>query len=857
MKNLLLTLIYVSVLGNGLAQVFTKTYGGLYGESQEIINLSNSDILLIGYTTDAPVGGSDVIVARADVNGDTLWQYTYGTAFDDEAGSTMELSDGSILVAHKSVNTSTLSMDIGVFKLDANGDLLWSKRLNTTPLSITPSGFKLLEINGEQYLAFWQGETISFVSLDANGQIVNDYTYSYQSANASSITDIDNSLSTDVAILVNESTATPSTHVVELSLTSGVSFSTRVSINSYNSGLLRICKQDTTYYLVGAEAGGFGNIPYYLLEINSAHTVKWCTQAYSMSGNANYPTEVVYANDSIYLGNGYNNVYIFDKNGNHAGYIRTQNQGLIARHLSVASTGHLRFGGYYAPMAGSLPFISQLDSLYGFGSCVQLQRYTYPNITATVSTAAGGTFVADVSFLSASNNLLFRFANYNHQSYKLDAYVVAKDVNCKSACDGEGEVVILGGSPPYNIVWSNAAVGEINDNLCPDDYICQIVDGKGCTLVDTITIEEPDTLILSANSVNTYCGGDTVAMSSTTIGGTAPYHYQWTAPQQVGMVCDSCPNSDLYTEFDQTWTITVTDTNGCTASDDVYVQTSEPVITEICVVTVDTGSTHNMVIWEKPAAPNLDHFRIYRDVVGTWYHIGDVPYDSLSQFVDTTFGIDPNATSYQYAISSVDTCGNESDLSAHHQTMHLTQNMGLGGEANLIWDNYEGFGFIFYRIMRDTGNGVFAVLDSVTATNTTYTDWNAPNNQTRYRIQIVLDQQCVSSRANHNTTRSNRTQPPSNGGGGSTDIVEVLVGDVSVYPNPSKGNVNIDLSSQTNLDAMISLYSMDGRLIKQFNKTIFEGDNQIQLNLDMLERGMYQLLIEGEGLKVVERIVKE
>jgi len=165
-------------------------------------------------------------------------------------------------------------------------------------------------------------------------------------------------------------------------------------------------------------------------------------------------------------------------------------------------------------------------------------------------------------------------------------------------------------------------------------------------------------------------------MSSTTIGGTSPYAYQWTAPNQMGMVCDACPNSDLYTEHDQTWTITVTDTNGCIASDDVYVQTSEPLITEICVVTVDTCSTHNMVIWEKPAASNLDHFRIYRDVVGTWYHIGDVPYDSLSQFVDTTFGIDPNATSYQYAISSVDTYGNESDLNAHHQTMHLTQNMG-------------------------------------------------------------------------------------------------------------------------------------------------------------------------------------
>lgn len=857
MKNLLLSLGIVLVAQYSSAQVFNKTYTGLFGTSYGALDLANSDILIYGKTNDAPVGGDDLLLARADINGDTIWQMTYGSQYDDEAWTAYELVDGTIMAGFSTYDNVSGDRNIGIIKVDALGNLLWSKLYNTAPLALTTFGMKFIEIGGQSFFSYWVENEISFVSVDATGAIVDEYNYEFQTTYTAEIEDIGASLTEDVVVLVTEYGAVSTAQLIELDLVNGTMNSTSYTFNASNSGMHALTVLDSTYLVLGREVPLFGSASYYLSEINSVHTVKWCSYAFQPTGFSANPISCVFVNDSIYASDGFNNLYVFDNQGNRHGVLKPALHGIYPRFIDKSANDELRICGYLSPSGGSYPMLVQLDSAYSYGACTPISRNMQTQQAISASSSLGGVLMSTSPNLTPANYLMFSFPNYNHYSYVLDASLVSENVNCKSACDGSGEAIILGGSPPYNVVWSNSVVGTDNPNLCPGSYVCQIVDSRGCSLVDSIAITEPDTLTLIANSVNTYCGGDTVAMSSTTIGGTAPYAYQWTAPNQFGMVCDTCPNSDLYTEFDQTWTITVTDTNGCMASDDVYVQTSEPVITEICVVTVDTGSTHNMVIWEKPAAPNLDHFRIYRDVVGTWYHIGDVPYDSLSQFVDTTFGIDPNATSYQYAISSVDTCGNESDLSAHHQTMHLTQNMGLGGEANLIWDNYEGFGFIFYRIMRDTGNGVFAVLDSVTATNTTYTDWNAPNNQTRYRIQIVLDQQCVSSRANHNTTRSNRTQPPSNGGGGSTDIVEVLVGDVSVYPNPSKGNVSIDLSSQTNLDAMISLYGMDGRLIKQFNKTIFEGDNQIQLNLDMLERGMYQLLIAGEGLKVVERIVKE
>ena len=51
-----------------------------------------------------------------------------------------------------------------------------------------------------------------------------------------------------------------------------------------------------------------------------------------------------------------------------------------------------------------------------------------------------------------------------------------------------------------------------------------------------------------------------------------------------------------------------------------------------------------------------------------------------------TFGVDNNVNSKRYKISEVDSCGYESDLSLYHENIHLTANVGINGELNLIWD---------------------------------------------------------------------------------------------------------------------------------------------------------------------------
>ncbi|MFH1321231.1 MAG: T9SS type A sorting domain-containing protein [Bacteroidota bacterium] len=179
----------------------------------------------------------------------------------------------------------------------------------------------------------------------------------------------------------------------------------------------------------------------------------------------------------------------------------------------------------------------------------------------------------------------------------------------------------------------------------------------------------------------------------------------------------------------------------------------------ICLVTVDSAtSTRNEIVWGKPLVTYVDSFRIYRNITNTYTYIGSVPYDTLSVFIDTTIGINPQITSYRYKISLIDSCGNESELSDYHETIHLTVYQGSPPKINLVWDNYEGIPFAFYYILRDSmGTHVWEVIDSVDLANTTYTDLDPPSDP-RYVIQVVHPDGCTATKEkNYNSSLSNRS----------------------------------------------------------------------------------------------------
>ena len=297
------------------------------------------------------------------------------------------------------------------------------------------------------------------------------------------------------------------------------------------------------------------------------------------------------------------------------------------------------------------------------------------------------------------------------------------------------------------------------------------------------------------------------------------------------------------------YTVTVTNVSGCQATSSVYSINASLIPTqEICIVTVDSASAHNLVVWEKPIVAGIDSFIVYREMgTNNYMPIGSVAYDSLSQFVDTANGINPNVTSYRYKVSILDTCGTESNLSYYHETMHLSTNQGIGGEVNLIWDEYEGFPIVYYYILRDsTANGNWEVLDSVSSNNFIYTDLNPPVSGVNYVIEVLPPNTCTSTKAqDHNTTRSNRASIVDGGGQG---IFQHPTNNVNIYPNPTSDQITIDIKGYNGL-VNVELYDLQGRLLETTTNT--------KVSLKKHAKGIYVLKVSYGDITEEVRVVRD
>lgn len=341
-------------------------------------------------------------------------------------------------------------------------------------------------------------------------------------------------------------------------------------------------------------------------------------------------------------------------------------------------------------------------------------------------------------------------------------------------------------------------------------------------------------------------------------------YYVWSVPAGATIISGDSTNSITvnYSSASVSGPITVYGENACgvstTSTFEVFV-TSVPQ-QELCMVSVDPTSTFNVVTWEKPIASDIDSFRVYREVLSSFVHIGSVAYDSLSEYNDSTYlpAADPNTTNFRYKISVVDTCGNESALSNHHRTIFLQANQGVGGVVNLNWVPYEGATVDFYRILRDTlGIGVYVAIDSVPGSNTVYTD-NAPPVTMAY-VDYLLESNwatvCTPTRASINTTRSNikRTGLISSG----IADQEILNGNINVYPNPAHDVITIEYPAGFK-KYQLQLYDALGQLVvneQLDNDPTNNGVLTHTINVGEFTKGVYIIHLQTENSSSFKRVV--
>jgi hypothetical protein len=83
-----------------------------------------------------------------------------------------------------------------------------------------------------------------------------------------------------------------------------------------------------------------------------------------------------------------------------------------------------------------------------------------------------------------------------------------------------------------------------------------------------------------------------------------------------------------------------------------------------------------------------------------------------------------------------------------------------------------------------------------------------------------------------------------------------FIGEVLIYPNPTNGIVNLSVDFLSEKDALIQVYSFDGRLIETRSYTNVSDLNTI-IDLNTNSKGIYFVRLSTESVQLVKRIVFE
>ncbi|MBN4051551.1 T9SS type A sorting domain-containing protein, partial [bacterium AH-315-M05] len=207
-------------------------------------------------------------------------------------------------------------------------------------------------------------------------------------------------------------------------------------------------------------------------------------------------------------------------------------------------------------------------------------------------------------------------------------------INTCIGCDGEATVTATQGNAPYTYLWSTGATVTTITGLCDSTYTVSVTDASGFTVTDTVVItpEPPPTATITPSNDTTVCGSinlsanpgasylwstgettqqivvtvsgsirvtvfsvcgdsatsDTMAVTvnplptvnagtdtticqgnNTTLNATGGVSYSWSPA--IGLSCTGCQSPVASPTSSTTYTVTVTDGNGCVNTDAVIV----------------------------------------------------------------------------------------------------------------------------------------------------------------------------------------------------------------------------------------------------------------------------------------------
>ena len=857
---------YYAKLDTTGAFVFNNAYNGVINGSDyasSLVTDASNQPLAAGATL-STLSGLDGFMVKYDASGNELWQGVYAGAggYDDFLHAVAINSSGQYY-AGGYTEAAPGNHDMWLLKTDANGSKLWDVTFAGSQSNGTDEVRDVFTDNfNNGYAAGYQtnsgtGQDASLIKFNSAGSVLWNKKYSGAGSLKDAFLDVGSKTGNPIYAVGYTTKSNGESDMLIVKYDGAGNLQWARTFNSAQSG-------NDTALAVNVDANND------IAVVGRSDSAKAIVVRYDASGNLQWsasdstmnevgPDVITLASGKTFIvchkDSGFvykNRIMCFDNTGTQIWY-RDYSYSCCEHPMKMAKTANstilvaLDYYGYIG--------VIELDTLGNEKNNV----LTYLSLSGNAET--GGTRDVRVD----SNGDVF-VAGYFAQETGTDVYMqkicytpAPVTISGPAAICAQSQDNVFGVAT--NTTISNYAWGGTNGLSVSTGSLSSIGLVDASTMSGHIILAQsnycgtsaPDSLFVMVNALPAVsAGADQLVCpgSSVTLSGAGAQTYTWT-----GSVTDGVPFTPVMT---QAYMVSGTDTNGCSNNDTVVVALKQPPLVSICMVTVDTFSTHNVLIWEKAGLTNeVAYFNIYReDITNNYTLIGSVSYDSLSEFHDyDTVMADPNVTTKRYKIAAVDTCGNEGPMSNFHNTIFISDNNGT-----FSWNTYTIQNMPNpvnnYALYRDDMNtGTWTLVGQTAGTQNVLNDpqYATYQNTANWRVETVWNISCTSTvRLGANgplgaviKSKSNITNNRVMG------IKANSANSVQLYPNPTSGKLTISLPAGG--AASVKIVSVLGAEV--YSETI-SGSTSHTVDMSGYENGSYLVQVTTSAYSFVKRIVK-
>ncbi|MCB9251429.1 MAG: M4 family metallopeptidase [Flavobacteriales bacterium] len=206
--------------------------------------------------------------------------------------------------------------------------------------------------------------------------------------------------------------------------------------------------------------------------------------------------------------------------------------------------------------------------------------------------------VYSVTITDANNCTTTNSATITQPAAALSSSLTQVNVLCFGNSTGSIDLTVNGGTTGYSYSWTasgggSVPTGQANNQdltgLVAGTYTVLITDANNCTTTNSATITQPAAALASTKTqVDILCYGDASGSIDLTVGGgTSPYTYTWTGSGGGTVPSGQINNQDLSGLTAGTYSVLITDNNGCTSNNSVILlQPAAPLDTALSKINV-------------------------------------------------------------------------------------------------------------------------------------------------------------------------------------------------------------------------------------------------------------------------------